>query len=254
MRSNGARNPYGWAAHVAPVAKRMVERIPKCLIAAGARRWLSERERRIRWWAGFRAFRSAHDPADLEEKHFLDLTRGWGNDGWSADIAFLRACIRAALTGSGPILECGSGLSTVLLAECCARNGRQLISLEDNLYWFNRVKRWLMEHGLESARLVFAPLRSYGAFDWYSKHSLPESWSPNPFDLVVCDGPASATRGGRFGLLPVMAPTLSARCQILMDDAEREDEQRIVADWARITPLEVHFSGGAQKYARVTLL
>ena len=230
--------------------QRMVHGIPKRLIPAGAKRWLRERERRLRWWMAFRAFRRARDPADLEEKHFLDLTRVWGNEGYSADVAFLRACVHAALTGSGPILECGSGLSTVLLAECCARNGRPLISLEDNPYWVSRVKNCLIEHGLESARVLFSPLRSYGAFDWYS---LPESGLANSFDLVVCDGPAGKTRDGRFGLLPVMRPMLSAGCQILVDDAERDDEQRIVAEWARITPLEVHFSGNAEKYARITV-
>jgi hypothetical protein len=232
----------------------MVASIPKRLIPAGARRWLSERERRIRWWAGFRAFRNAHDPADLDEKHFVDLATGWGNEGWSADTAFLRACIRAALTGSGPILECGSGLSTMLLAECCARNARRLFSLEDDLYWFNRVKSCLTQHGLELAQVVFAPLRSYGPFDWYSRYSLPESCEVNSFDLVVCDGPAGTTRGGRFGLLPVMRSVLPARCQMLVDDAERDHERHMVTKWARMTPLEVEFIGEVEKYARITLL
>jgi len=39
-----------------------------------------------------------------------------------------------------------------------------------------------------------------------------------------------------------------------MDDAERGDEQRVVAEWTHITPLDVQFFGDTEKYARITVL
>jgi len=57
-------------------------------------------------------------------------------------------------------------------------------------------------------------------------HVLPADWRAalysgvisGEIDLVICDGPPSSIRGGRYGLLPVCANSLSHGCLILMDD------------------------------------
>jgi hypothetical protein len=45
----------------------------------------------------------------------LDLIYGWGNEDWSGHGEYLAGCIHHALASNGPILECGSGLSTILV-------------------------------------------------------------------------------------------------------------------------------------------
>jgi hypothetical protein len=77
--------------------------------------------------------------------------------------------------------------------------------------------------------VLTAPLIDYGGFHWYS---FPDSL-PEPIELVVCDGPPSATVGGRYGLLPIAGDLLTPKTVILMDDVERSDEQAIIARWNR---------------------
>ena len=43
------------------------------------------------------------------------LRQGWGNEGYSADTSYLEAIRHWASRVHGPILECGSGLTTLLL-------------------------------------------------------------------------------------------------------------------------------------------
>ncbi len=43
------------------------------------------------------------------------LRYGWSNGSWSASTDFMRGCIDEALQCEGPILECGSGLTTLII-------------------------------------------------------------------------------------------------------------------------------------------
>ena len=64
-----------------------------------------------------------------------DLVYGWGNS-WSAQHEYLAACLEAALQSEGPILECGSGLSTVLLGAIADCKGYKLYSFENSSHIF----------------------------------------------------------------------------------------------------------------------
>jgi hypothetical protein len=96
-----------------------------------------------------------------------------------------------------------------------------------------RVERPLKQFGIDSVQLCVAPLASYGEYDWYAPP--PEVMSER-FSLVVCDGPPSQTRGGRYGLVPVMNSRFVDDCVILLDDAERGTEQAIALRWAEEFP------------------
>jgi hypothetical protein len=169
--------------------------------------------------AGLLAFRSGlRGPGILRA-----LNIGWDNDGWGADTAYLEAMCRLAQQVRGPILECGSGLSTLLLG--IVAPGR-VTSLEHIPEWQRRVEQSAARRSI-GVNIVAAPLVSHGGFDWYR---LPDSL-PHNFELVVCDGPPSATRGGRYGLLPVAKRLLAPHALILMDDFERAAEQSIVDRW-----------------------
>src|SRR5690349_20751228 len=52
------------------------------------------------------------------------LISGWGNDGYAANLDYLEEVAKQSLSCDGPILECGSGASTILLGILSAR--RQL--------------------------------------------------------------------------------------------------------------------------------
>src|SRR5580700_2725853 len=56
------------------------------------------------------------------------LTAAWGNEGYSADLAYLRKVCECAAMTPGPVLECGSGLTTVLLAILAGQRGVKVYS------------------------------------------------------------------------------------------------------------------------------
>jgi len=153
------------------------------------------------------------------------LSTGWGNEGWSADAAYLEAVCSWASQLRGSILECGSGLSTILLGIIAQGRATTLEHLPE---WQEQVQRAAAKHSV-GVNVLAAPLVNYGAFDWYS---LPKP-AGNGFELVLCDGPPSATRGGRYGLLPSVKHLLAEKAIILMDDVERADEQDIIGRWKR---------------------
>ena len=182
-------------------------------------------------------------PGQAPDRELLrQLQRGWGNPQWAAPLDYLAELARVAATTPGPVLECGSGLTTVLLGVLAGRRGVESWSLEHHPRWHARVSRTVAKHDLPGINLTLAPLRSFGSFDWYDA---PLSDLPVAFDLVVCDGPPEGTRGGRYGLMPVLGSRICAGALILMDDVNRPGERDVIARWQQegyastgVTPLE----------------
>lgn len=158
-----------------------------------------------------------------------ELMAGWSNEGYAANLEYLEAVAGASLKTTGPILECGSGATTILLAILCGKQNVQVWSLEHFPEWRERVLETLKENGLSSgAHVCSAPLKDYGDFAWYDP---PLAEMPTEFSLVICDGPPGATKGGRYGLLPVMGQRLPRGATILLDDAGRPGELELIRKW-----------------------
>ena len=158
-----------------------------------------------------------------------DLIYGWGNETWSAQEEYLAGCIDQALNTSGPILECGSGLSTILVGAVAKRRGQCHLALEHTPDWAAKMRSYLARYKLDSKILQPKPLKDYGDFAWYDA---PLESMPCGFSLVICDGPPGGTKGGRYGLLPIMKEHLRPDCVVLLDDAGRDDELAIARRWA----------------------
>jgi len=156
------------------------------------------------------------------------LIRGWGNQGYSALEDYLMVCISHALTSEGPILECGSGLTTILAGAIAHIRGVGYWALEHKAKWARKVRTCLALYRMDTVVLCDPPLKDYGEFAWYDP---PVSSMPGNFSLVICDGPPGRTKGGRIGLVPVMKERLKHECVILLDDADRKTEQKILKSW-----------------------
>ncbi len=182
--------------------------------------------------------------SDLGELHF-----GWGNTGYSADLAYLERIAAEAARVDRPILECGSGLTTLILGLVAGRRGIEVWTLEHHRQWQGRVERVLARYGL-SVHVVHAPIVERGTYAWYDP---PLDEMPPSFGLVVCDGPPGTTLGGRYGLIPVMRERLADGATILLDDAGREDEIAILERWALEAGVTYDFFGDSDDAARVML-
>lgn len=182
-----------------------------------------------RLWLDTRVFWGHIKPLDMR-KWFLDnlrnkeeiyshvpavriLRRMWGNFSFTAPEEYLlRLCTEVQRMPPGSMaVECGSGLSTLILREMLPPE--RFLSLESEESWLKDLQA---KAGDELPSVVHAPLRDYGEFEWYS---LPQM-NGTPISLVVCDGPKrDDCRGGRVGMLDVLKPYLAERFTLLVDDA-----------------------------------
>jgi hypothetical protein len=179
-----------------------------------------------------REFRSAVDELvqtapNLPSRELLArLVWSWSNTA-AGDVDYLLDAAKFGSSSSGPILECGSGLTTFLLAIYA---NHPVVTLENNEAWLHRVARALDRLPAGGVQLVHAPLRDFDGFAWYS---IPDGvLLPDSFSLVVCDGPPRAGKpGGRVGLLPVMNDRLPPGTVMLLDLHMRNDEAAAVDTW-----------------------
>ena len=157
-----------------------------------------------------------------------ELERAWGEDGFRAVGGYLEEVARFATEARGPVLEIGSGLTTLILGALVARRGIPVWTLEHHPEYFAHTQETLKRVGLSNVHLTLAPLRDYGDFCWYDA---PLDVLPRDFSLVIADGPPGDVKGGRFGLLPLLRSHFAPGVIVLLDDAERAREQAVLEKW-----------------------
>ncbi|MEN8180709.1 MAG: class I SAM-dependent methyltransferase, partial [Pseudomonadota bacterium] len=137
------------------------------------------------------------------------------------------------------VLECSSGLTSLMLARCCQINGAgRVVSLEDGEEYVGNARAFINRYKLgEVASVIHAPLQKTdvdGAeYLWYATRKIPDQ----PIDMLVIDGPSGfIQKNSRYPALPMLYPRLADGCRVFLDDAARPDEQEIVAMWQAAYP------------------
>lgn len=172
---------------------------------------------------------------DLKPALSLPPTRGWAG---SPD--FLRELASHVLAARPEVVvECSSGVSTVVSARCLQQLGRgHVYSLEHAPEYAQATRDLLARHGLSAwATVIDAPLiptgTDRGSQPWYDVSGLPEL----PIDVLVIDGPPMDTAAlARYPAGPVLFDRLSASGAVFLDDAGRPDEREIVDRWLQRHP------------------
>ena len=167
---------------------------------------------------------------DLGFTRSLPPTRGWaGSPDYLAELAGYVQRNRPAA-----IVECGSGVSTLIIARALQLNGSGHVHTLEHSPEHGRATRALLErHGVEAwATVVDAPLRDHAiageTWPWYSINGLPGG----AIDLIVVDGPPKRTRRlARYPAMPLLGARLAATGAVVVDDADRPDEREIVRRW-----------------------
>lgn len=162
----------------------------------------------------------------------------WGNPGWTADGGFLVEVARAVWRRPGPVLDCGSGVSTLVLATIASRHGATVWSLEQDLNWHEYMRKAVVALGLTNVVLWHAPLCPSADLLWYDVSSRE---LPGHFGTIACDGPAVTRSAGtpeqfdgwRAGVVPVLRGLGIGFDEILLDDVEDRRSGALIERWQR---------------------
>jgi hypothetical protein len=173
--------------------------------------------------------------SDLPDLNLLKrMRRAWGNEGFSADVTYLRELAKRVVTCRGPILECGTGLTTIIAGILADKRKLQVWCLEQESAWAEVIERTLAKHRIRNVHVMYAPLKICGDYVWYDIETLE---LPKDFELVLCDGPAVFERGSvidsrwRYGLLPTLKNRSITVHNILLDDVDDAHAEKVLALW-----------------------
>lgn len=186
-------------------------------------------------------------------------------DEWSSDALYLQEVARVIATKRPHlIVECGSGISTVLAARCLAQlgGGRRLVSIDHDDAFADQTRRRIALEGLSGiADVVTMPLREQDVngkrMRWYDFSSFPLRESR--IDLLLVDGPPGTDAtgkvypGARYPALHVLRPHLAGDAIVLLDDGNRKDERETAARWARESGVPLHTSCAGKGHHRIEL-
>lgn len=170
---------------------------------------------------------------DLKFEKSLPFTRGWAG---SPD--FLMTISRHVIEKKPEvILECSSGVSTVVLAQSLRINGSgHVYSIDHDPRFAEKTRQELIRHGLTDwATVIDGPLVKHTIdnkqWDWYSLENLPQDLS---VDMLVIDGPPEFIgEMARYPAGPLLFEKLNKEAAVFLDDALRVDEKNILSNWLR---------------------
>ncbi len=179
------------------------------------------------------------DPRHAEDLHAWQILRPLLDGGnylpWSTGAmrpaGLVRVCNEVVQRRRTRIVECGSGVSTVVLGRLLRQcgGGATIVALEHDAGWVALVTDMLRRESLlDVAHVVHAPLE--GDPPWYAGSALTKM--PADVDLLVVDGPPAYAPGkGRR-----RAPALAAFAPRLTDTATVVSTMRIERENGRCSP------------------
>lgn len=185
----------------------------------------------------------------LREKVFLPFGQ------WAMEPASLLQIINfIQIRQCQSVVECGSGLSTLIIGALFQQNQRgHIISLEEDPEWHEIMSKLLEEQGLNPyVTLISAPLQPYDSSAketlWYSRERLASIFQEfKQLDLLIIDGPIASSSASRYPALPEFEPLIDGQTLIILDDSNRPREQKILDTWAEMYDLDIEFQNRSKR-------
>lgn len=177
---------------------------------------------------------------ELRLKQPLPPTRGAA----AAPDALLELVRIIDRTAAETVVECGSGVSTIVVARRLQQAGRgRIIALEHLPIYAEATRAEIAAQGLgDYATVLDAPLVDVDidgrTWPWYQIG--PEV--PEHIDALFIDGPPAGTGPlARYPALRLTRERLNPGATIYLDDGDRPDEREVARRWqAEIDGLELH--------------
>ena len=162
--------------------------------------------------------------------------------GWAASADLLLRVVDELLSRRpAVVVECGSGLSTLIMSLAIEQHGlpTRVVALEHDAEYAAKTRALLERHGVSRhAEVRVAPLgpSSVAGHEthWYDEAALD---GLADIGILIVDGPPSSTGElARFPAVPLLRDRLAAQCVILVDDMQRPADQETASAWAPLLP------------------
>jgi predicted O-methyltransferase YrrM len=190
------------------------------------------------------------DPGGIEHAGLRRVFEGESFDEWSLDDQAINLLRRRFLEiRPDSVLEFGSGVSTAvfsyLLRERFADDAVRLVSVEQSAEFVGRTEALLARAGTRGAVQFEFPGMTAQAFAGatVSSYDLDDALLARVFSaiqpsLIFIDGPfgAGPVRGP---VLPRILPWLTRPATVILDDALRDNEMRILDSWSALPGVTV---------------
>jgi len=145
------------------------------------------------------------------------------------------------------VLELGSGVSTVFLAEYLYRYSGKLMTVDHDKEWQLTVNGWMSAGAAENTRMIHAPLVpntfEFNPVRWYDMRILAAALKDlPPFDLLIVDGPPGFEPSDQFnrGLASLLFSNLTPGATVILDDIGRAGERTIAENWSFKLGMDYH--------------
>ena len=140
------------------------------------------------------------------------------------------------------ILEFGTGISTVVIANLLKKNGIKacFYSIEGDKSWCDTVNGWLVQNELQDyVNLIYAPLEPIAAEQefttpWYNMVVLEETLGYQLFDMFIVDGPPAFNLELQYARYPALFFIMDRQEEsysLFLHDTDRQGEAVILQNW-----------------------
>lgn len=173
--------------------------------------------------------------------HVLAAAPALPHTDWSLGPAGLEAVLAELDRGLTEVVECGSGVSTVVIARALRALGHgKVTALEHDGAWAAATRRLLASEGLDAfATVVDAPLEpnphAEAGCGWYRLEALGELPAQG-IELLLVDGPPAGEPGlerSRYPALAELGGRLAPEAVVILDDTDRVGERWVLDRWER---------------------
>lgn len=161
--------------------------------------------------------------------------------GWAMDPEAMLTLVRMVIERKPRcIVELGSGTSTLWLAMALrAAGGGRIVSYDHLEHYAALTATALRDHGLDAwGEVRCAPLAATDiggvSYPWYDINA---GTMDAPIDLLIVDGPPAGTgEMARFPAIPKLQSSLADGAVVVVDDALRPDEKKMMKLWRDAFP------------------
>lgn len=144
------------------------------------------------------------------------------------------------------LLECGCGISTLVLGELLDSLGGRVTTIDDDENWLSIVRE--MTSHLNNIDFIHAPLRQQtvdgASSEWYDRSIVESAIKGRKFDMVFVDGPKAKKKPfARQPSFAMIKEFLDEDFALFLDDADRIAERRIAQQWAENFRCSLNLTG-----------